>query len=481
MHPPPARARAGSTRCARTSRPEHHARLAAGQPASSAAAAVDTSGPGLTGSSRNNRAGDRHPAAIGQLERRRDRRGAVPPPSSYRKRLQPADSSASWSASSPAVRAGSATSSAAMICSASGSPPHDLSQPPRSLRVTADPVVIGAGGPQRRIQQLHAGLVVQDGDIHQPGTQPGQGVPGGHQHLVRARPGQQRPHLRFGGGVVGDHQHRVADLRRGPTGTAQPAPRRRAGCARRVRPVLAAAHPAPAPAPPAPRHSRAGQGTAPRREPACAAGRRAPPGPPARSCRPRPAPPPPTPPPAPRPAGSSSPVITSSSFSRPVNAVTGGRQLRQRDRHRRHLNGIEGDVTEVLALQYRPLLDTASDRVTGPLVFRPGHESGPRFRSGGPEREFAEVPALQHRPVLGAAADRVGDIPGAVPQRLGLHPPVLAGPARTRHRPQNGPAGPPPARSAFCWSSGDSATPSAPLPPVATPPAPGPPYDATAA
>ena len=58
MHPPPAR-RTGtaSTRCARASPASTLRTSAAGRSASTAAAAVDTSGPGLTGSSRNTRAG----------------------------------------------------------------------------------------------------------------------------------------------------------------------------------------------------------------------------------------------------------------------------------------------------------------------------------------------------------------------------------------------------------------------------------------
>jgi hypothetical protein len=49
--------------------------------------------------------------------------------------------------------AGSTLSSAVVICRARGSPPAQPGQPGSTLRVTADPVVTGAGGAQRCIQQ----------------------------------------------------------------------------------------------------------------------------------------------------------------------------------------------------------------------------------------------------------------------------------------------------------------------------------------
>jgi hypothetical protein len=81
--------------------------------------------------------------------------------------------------------------------------------------VTADPVIAGPGGAERRVQQRDACRLVQDGHVDQAGAQTGQSVPGGDQHLVRPGAGQQRPGLRLGRGVVGDHQHRLGDLREG--------------------------------------------------------------------------------------------------------------------------------------------------------------------------------------------------------------------------------------------------------------------------
>ncbi len=76
-------------------------------------------------------------------------------------------------------------------------PPADLGQPRGGLPVPCDPVVTGPGRVQRRLQQRDARLAVQDRDVDQPGAQPGQGMPRGHQHLVRPVAGQQQPDLRL--------------------------------------------------------------------------------------------------------------------------------------------------------------------------------------------------------------------------------------------------------------------------------------------
>ena len=125
VHPPPARAprrpRPGAPgpagRSTARARP-------AGQPASSAAASVDTSGPGSAGSSRNIRAASSSSCRYDNSNAAATDGALTPLPSSYRSASRRRTSSAISAASSAAVSAGSATSSAAVICSASGSPPH---------------------------------------------------------------------------------------------------------------------------------------------------------------------------------------------------------------------------------------------------------------------------------------------------------------------------------------------------------------------
>jgi hypothetical protein len=107
-----------------------------------------------------------------------------------------------------------------VICNASGRPAHTRAS--RRVPIPADPLVTGPGGAQRRVQQRDAGRLVQDGDIDEAGTQPGQGMPGGDEDLVRPGSGQQEPDLGLGAGVVGDHQHRPGDLRQ--HGPVQPRP-----------------------------------------------------------------------------------------------------------------------------------------------------------------------------------------------------------------------------------------------------------------
>ena len=299
-------------------------------------------------------------------------------------------------------------------------------------------------------------------------------MPGGHQHPVRPRPRQQRPHLRLRRGVIRDHQHRLGDLRPAPTGTARPAPPRPAGCAQRARPARAAAHPAPAPAAPPARRSRAGRGTAPRRGNQPAA-RAACPAWIASAVLPTPASPATadtTTAPAPA-AGSSSPVTCASSASRPVNPATGAGSCASATGAAAAWYGHEGDVAEVPALQHRPVLGAAADGVAGlravrrrPLARARAFRRCRRRGRGRAEGQVAEVPALQHRPVLGAAADRIRDVADAGPDRLGLRPPLPAAPARTRcHRPPPGPAAPPPApppsadRPGACCNAASSASP----------------------
>ena len=210
MHPPPARP-------ARLPRPDapgpaarHHPPRLTGRSARAAAAAVDTSGPGLTGSSRNTRAGVRHPAA-GTTARtpprptarwsRCRRHSAVPPAAPpHRPAPPPGPPPSAPDRPSAAPRQSAAPAAArrtarpavpqlqdrALIRSSSGraarSAPSSSATAARSSRtVTSSSRAPSPASVCREVTITRCG----------------------------PRPRQQRPHLRLRRRVIRDHQHRT--------------------------------------------------------------------------------------------------------------------------------------------------------------------------------------------------------------------------------------------------------------------------------
>ena len=152
------------------------------------------------------------------------------------------------------------------------------------------------------------------------------------------------------------------------------------------------------------------------------------------------------------PAGSSSAATCASSPSRPVNPAASGGSCAS-------ATGAAAAcwVTNVVLVKSRPCS-------TGPLKLPPltvlevlpaafaGHQpaSGSSGRArrgrGRAERQAGEVPALQHRPVLDTAADRVRHVSRASPGSAQPAPTIPAAPARTPDQRRRGPAAPRPAR-----------------------------------
>ena len=221
MHPPPAR-RAGRGLGQRPDQlANHSAHVADRQVRWSRAAAVEISGPGLTGSSRNTRAVISSSCPHDSSNAATTDGALVPLPSSYLSVSKRRISSASSSAISATVRNGSAFSSAAVICRASGSPPQIPARrtaPGWSHRCGDHPGGRSAAPRQKRYPRP----LIQDRYVQQPGPSPVRV----HREVTTTRCGQ-------GAGsssrtcaseeaLSAMDQHRVADL--GQHRPVQPGP-----------------------------------------------------------------------------------------------------------------------------------------------------------------------------------------------------------------------------------------------------------------